>query len=322
MSFTAMAWASKQKVKSANQKLVLLMLANYADDEDKCWPSKKTLSEVCCMSKTAICTSILKLEEAGFLKVEKREGTSSIIRLNTGVRQEDRGCTPAVHGVSATRTGGVRHTDTNLSMNQSEEPITETISPDSEFEEFWAAYPKRPNNPRKKAMAAYRKARKNVSQKQLLTSVGLYTAYMQGENPKFVAMASTWLNDERWNCDYSKGAEVIRAYKTTKAGDAATVSDEDLDAVINQYKGIASDRTAAKRILAAELSGGITLDRIVEAAEKYNMHRKQMRYDGIEITAPILETWLKFKWREMDAYFISKSPMRKPILKPVSEKRK
>ena len=79
---------------------------------------------------------------------------------------------------------------------------------------------------------------------------------------------------------------------------------------------------AAKRILAAELSGGITLDRIVEAAEKYAMHRKQMRYDGIEITAPILETWLKFKWREMDAYFISKSPMRKPILRPVSEKRK
>ena len=322
MSFTAMAWASKQKVKSANQKLVLLMLANYADDEDKCWPSKKTLSEVCCMSKAAICTSILKLEEAGFLKVEKREGTSSIIRLNTGVRQEDRGCPPYGQGVSTTRTGGVHHTDTNLSMNQSEEPIIETISPDSEFEEFWAAYPKRPNNPRKKAMAAYRKARKNVSQKQLLTSVGLYTAYMQGENPKFVAMASTWLNDERWNCDYSESAEVIKAYKSTKVGDASTVSDEDLDAVINQYKGIASDRMAAKRILAAELSGGITLDRIVEAAEKYAMHRKQMRYDGIEITAPILETWLKFKWREMDAYFISKSPMRKPILRPVSEKRK
>lgn len=196
------------------------------------------------------------------------------------------------------------------------------ILSDADFEEFWAAYPKRPNNPRKKAMAAYKKARKNVSQKQLLTSVGEYFAYMQGENPKFVAMASTWLNDERWNCDYSKGEEVIKAYKSTKAGDASTVSDEDLDAVVNQYKGIVSDRIAAKRILAAEIAGGASLDRIVEAAEKYAMHRKQMRYDGIEITAPILETWLKFKWREMDAYFISKSPMRKPILKPLSEKRK
>ena len=119
MSFTAMAWASKQKVKSANQKLVLLMLANYADDEDKCWPSKKTLSEVCCMSKTAICTSILKLEDVGFLKVEKREGTSSIIRLNTGVRHADRGCPSDVQGVSATRTLTYHiHYQENQSLNQ------------------------------------------------------------------------------------------------------------------------------------------------------------------------------------------------------------
>ena len=207
------------------------------------------------------------------------------------------------------RTEEIQNTDSNISF-------------DADFEAFWAAYPKRPNNPRKKAMAAYKKARKTTSQEKLLTSVGEYFAYMQGENPKFVAMASTWLNDERWNCDYSESAEVIKAYKSTKAGDASTISDEDLDAVINQYKGIVSDRMAAKRILAAELSSGITLDRIVEAAEKYAMHCKQMRYDGIKINTPILEAWLKFKWREMDAYFISKSPMRKPILRPVSEKRK
>jgi hypothetical protein len=322
MSFSAMAWASKQKVKSASQKLVLLMLANYADDQDKCWPSKQTLADMCCLSKSGICKTISQLEDSGLLQVEKRDGTSSLIRLNTDVHQVDRGCLPSRQGVSTTRTGGVHPVDTNLSMNQSEEPITETISPDSEFEEFWAAYPKRPNNPRKKAMAAYKKARKTTSQEKLLTSVGEYSAYMQGENPKFVAMASTWLNDERWNCDYSKGADVIKAYKSTKTGDAVTVSDEDLDAVVNQYKGIVSDRMAARAILAAEIAGGTPLDRIVEAAEKYAMHRRQMRYDGIEIAAPILETWLKFKWREMDAYFISKSPMRKPILKPLSERRK
>jgi tRNA(Ser,Leu) C12 N-acetylase TAN1 len=216
--------------------------------------------------------------------------------------------------------GGKGETNTESTSENTSE--TKSILFDAEFEEFWAAYPKRPNNPRKKAMAAYKKARKTTSQEKLLTSVGEYFAYMQGENPKFVAMASTWLNDERWNCDYSESAEVIKAYKSTKAGDASTVSNEDLDAVINQYKGIVSDRMAAKRILAAEFSSGITLDRIVEAAEKYAMHCKQMRYDGIKINTPILEAWLKFKWREMDAYFISKSPMRKPILKPVSEKRK
>lgn len=312
MSFTAMAWASKQKVKSANQKLVLLMLANYADDEDKCWPSKKTLSEVCCMSKTAICTSILKLEEAGFLKVEKREGTSSIIRLNTGVRQEDRGCPPAVQGVSATRTGGVRHTDTNLSMNQSEEPITETISSDDEFEEFWAAYPKRPNNPRKKAMAAYRKARKNVSQKQLLTAVALYAAYMAGESPKFVAMAATWLNDERWNCDYEKAADVIQSYNEIKHG-----SDEDLDKLAAAFPGHVGDRIAAKKLMAEELSKGATLDALCEAARKYRLYCKGPPYEDRRIAPAMLENWLKFKWREMDGYeFCTVGPDRIKTVRP------
>ena len=97
MSFTAMAWASKQKVKSSSQKLVLLMLANYADDQDKCWPSKQTLADMCCMSKSGICKTIAQLESGGFLVIEKRDGTSSIIRLNTGVHLVDRGCPPSGH---------------------------------------------------------------------------------------------------------------------------------------------------------------------------------------------------------------------------------
>lgn len=188
---------------------------------------------------------------------------------------------------------------------------------DADFEAFWAAYPKRNGpNPKTKAREKYKQMRKaKVSHETLMDGVNRLAKSRENEDPTFTPQAATWINQRRWEDDCG-----VRDAGST--ADASTVSDEDLDAVINQYKGIASDRMAAKRILAAEISGGASLDRIVEAAEKYAMHRKQMRYDGIEITAPILETWLKFKWREMDAYFISKSPMRKPILKPVSEKRK
>jgi len=186
---------------------------------------------------------------------------------------------------------------------------------DAGFEEFWAAYPKRPGNPKKPAKLKYVNARKrSVPHETIMAGVNAYAQSRKGEDPKYTKLAETWLSKECWEVDYPA--------PSPRAADAATVSDEHLDAVVNQYKGIVSDRTAAKRILAAEIAGGASLDRIVEAAEKYAMHRRQMRYDGIEIAAPILETWLKFKWREMDAYFISKSPMRKPILKPMSEKRK
>jgi hypothetical protein len=312
MSFTAMAWASKQKTKSSSQKLVLLMLANYADDQDKCWPSKQTLADMCCMSKSGICKTITQLESAGFLVIVKREGTSSIIRLHTGVHQVDRGCPPSGQGVSTQWTGGVHPVDTNLSMNQSEEPITETISSDADFEEFWSAYPKRPNNPRKKAMAAYRKARNNVSQKQLLTAVALYAEYMAGEDPKFVAMAATWLNDERWNCNYEKAADVIQSYNEIKYG-----SDEDLDKLAAAFPGHVGDRITAKKLMAEELSKDATLDALCEAARKYRLYCKGPPYEDRRIAPAMLENWLKFKWREMDGYeFCTVGPDRIKTVRP------
>ena len=188
---------------------------------------------------------------------------------------------------------------------------------DDDFEAFWAAYPKRNGpNPKTKAREKYKQMRKaKVSHETLMDGVNKLAKSRENEDPTFTPQAATWINQRRWEDDCG-------VQDADSTADASAVSDEDLDAVVNQYKGVASNRMAAKRILAAEIAGGASLDRIVEAAEKYVMHRKQMRYDGIELTAPILETWLKFKWREMDAYFISKSPMRKPILKPVSEKRK
>ena len=317
MSFTAMAWASKQKTKSSSQKLVLLMLANYADDQDKCWPSKQTLADMCCMSKSGICKTITQLESSGFLVIVKREGTSSIIRLHTGVHQVDRGCPPSGQGVSTQWTGGVHPVDTNLSMNQSEEPITETISSDADFEEFWAAYPKRPNNPRKKAMAAYRKARKNVSQKQLLTAVALYAAYMAGEDPKFVAMAATWLNDERWNCDYEKKAEVIQSYNKAKYSLDPEGAEKWLDEIVAVYPGHVGDRAEAAKLIAVELSKGVQGKDLWDAARKYRLYCKGPPYEDRRIAPAMLETWLKFKWREMDGYeFCTVGPDRIKTVRP------
>lgn len=294
MSFSAMAWASKQKTKTASQKLVLLMLANYADDTDKCWPSKKTLSEVCCMAKSAICSNILQLEQAGFIRVEKREGTSSYIWLNTGVLQEDRGCPVKGQGVSVKRTGGVLQEDTNLSYTLSTEPITETISVDADFDAFWAAYPKRPINPKTKAKEKYIAARKSgVSHETIMAGVNAYAAMRVNEDPTFTAQAVTWLNQKRWADEYDVPAE---------AKPAAQASDEQLDTLAATYPGHIGERDRAKKLLAAELSKGVSLNELCVAADKYKLFCKGPPYEDRRITPSMLEPWLQFKWREMDAY--------------------
>lgn len=297
MSFSAMTWASKQKVKTASQKLVLLMLANYADDEDKCWPSKKTLAEVCCMAKSAICSNILKLEQSGFIRVEKRDGTSSYIWLNTGVRQEDRGCPVKGQGVSVKRTGGVLQEDTNLSYNQSIETITETISVDSEFEEFWAAYPKRtPHaNPKKPARLKYEAIRKkNVSHETIVNAARKYAKIRENQDPLYTAQAVTWLNQWRFEDDYAVDGG---AYSQQFAA-----SDDDINKLSKVFPGHIGEREKAKKLLAAEMAKGVKFDEICLAAEKYSLFCKGPPYEDRRITPSMLEPWLQFKWREMEAY--------------------
>lgn len=297
MSFTAMAWASKQKVNTASQKLVLLMLANYADDEDKCWPSKKTLADVCCLSKAAICSNIVKLEEGGFLSVEKREGTSSIIRLNTGVHKADRGCPSNGQGVSSRKTGGVQPMDTNLSYTLSTETITETISVDSEFEEFWAAYPSRsPHaNPKKPAKLKYAAIRKqNVSHETIVNAAKAYAIAMLGRDTLYIAQAVTWLNQRRFEDDYPVAGGT--------SGQQSAASDEDINKLAKVYPGHIGDRERAKKLLAAEMAKGVKIDEICLAAEKYSLFCKGPPYEDRRITPSMMEPWLQFKWREMEAY--------------------
>jgi hypothetical protein len=44
MSWQAIAWSIRQTTGSARRKLLLLALANYADESGVCWPSQETLA--------------------------------------------------------------------------------------------------------------------------------------------------------------------------------------------------------------------------------------------------------------------------------------
>lgn len=71
MSFQAMAWAIKQPVKPS-EKLLLIVMANYADDIGQCWPSVETLSRDTGMSRATVKRTLTKLEKIGFIARYKR----------------------------------------------------------------------------------------------------------------------------------------------------------------------------------------------------------------------------------------------------------
>lgn len=111
MSFQSMAWAIKKNM-GHKEKLVLLICANYADEDGVCWPSLSRLSSDTGLSKASICRTLTNLEELGLIERQRRVGDrgdqSSLYRLKMdgegvshrdtgGVSQGDRGCLTQRH---------------------------------------------------------------------------------------------------------------------------------------------------------------------------------------------------------------------------------
>jgi helix-turn-helix protein len=72
MSVKAITWAIEQNVTPAGAKLLLIVLANYANEKHQCWPSKVTLAADCSMSKSTVCKYLLELQQADVITVEQR----------------------------------------------------------------------------------------------------------------------------------------------------------------------------------------------------------------------------------------------------------
>lgn len=190
MSFQAMAWAVKQKVGNATGKAILLMLANYADEGGRCFPSQETLANECECSKRSILDWLQKFEDMGLLRRERRHGAG-------GYRRAD---------VLTLNLGAAFSPENNSRENPSKpkcstftaEPITEPINTSLEcashdFDEFWALYPNKVG--KRAAEKAFAAARKRISQADLIAGL---VAYVNKRDDRHWCNPATWLNQDRW----------------------------------------------------------------------------------------------------------------------------
>jgi DNA-binding transcriptional MocR family regulator len=87
MSFSAFRWAVTQTAPTQS-KLILILLANRANDVGQCWPAYKTLAIESGMSRRSVIRSITKLEELGLIRSSHRfknnENTSNSYTLIMG----------------------------------------------------------------------------------------------------------------------------------------------------------------------------------------------------------------------------------------------
>jgi hypothetical protein len=86
MSLILIAQVMKMKVGNPLRKLVLIKLADNANDEGECWPSHQHIADHCEVSSRSVRTHIKALEEANFLtiinRVKDNKKQSNIYKLH------------------------------------------------------------------------------------------------------------------------------------------------------------------------------------------------------------------------------------------------
>ncbi len=96
MSFQAMDWASKQETGKSGSKFVLLMLANYANNESGlCSLSLKTIASVCEMTKVTVVNHLENLQDKGIIEIIHR-AQAGVYFLNHYQLLMDKKCTRSV----------------------------------------------------------------------------------------------------------------------------------------------------------------------------------------------------------------------------------
>jgi hypothetical protein len=132
MSIQAMSWALNQDVRPAAAKLLLIVIANYADDRNVAWPSKNRLATDCCMDKSSICRHLEALQVMGLLTITERthEGVniSSLLTLNTDAT----GSRTSATGGGTDATGGSRTDATRVVAPVRHKPSLEPLKKEEE----------------------------------------------------------------------------------------------------------------------------------------------------------------------------------------------
>lgn len=214
MSILVMSQVWKSAPFKGTNLLVLLALADAADDEGLCWPSVQTLSAKARASESAVHRSLRALEEAGWLDREHRSGSSNLYRVtpDRGGCQIDTPVASGTGGGAASDTRGVPPVAPRTVIEPSLEPpltseapelslVVAESRPEVSFERWYADYPKKGG--RGHAMRAWNAAVKKATPAEIYAGLQRQLPFMEKMiaegRKKYLKLPSTWLNGECWD---------------------------------------------------------------------------------------------------------------------------
>jgi biotin operon repressor len=202
MSFQAMSWAVKQKLPT-REKFILIMLANYADENNFCWPSNKKLCDDTSMSKNTLLAGIRALVKAGLIDIIKRNQDGYTLPNKYKLHSEPVGSNSEPVSTLDLNGGG-----SNSEPKPINKPIKGTniyITPKKEFDCFWQRYPRKIG--KLAARAAFDKAIKLTDFDTIMNATVDFASSRKGQDESYTPHPATWLNQGRWEDEPIKEAK-------------------------------------------------------------------------------------------------------------------
>ena len=192
MSWSALDWASKQKAGNGTNKLVLISLANYADDTNTCFPSFKTLVNITELSRSTIIRSIKDLEKRRLINIKER-----FVDINDSKRQTSNLYTLLI-GYQNETTQYQNETPPSSSKELQLTSNKKPIMYSDDFNNWWNLYPRKSGSKLKAYDSFLNVTWKIIPFDELYSYTVKYKNSVQEKDKKFIPHATTWLNQRRW----------------------------------------------------------------------------------------------------------------------------
>lgn len=226
-----MTWAFDQPL-PPGEKLLLLALADHADEKWSCFPGQESLATKTTSSVSTVRRTLVKLEDRGLISRERRQSDAGYRKtdrfilapndlgrglpvnlsggqngLNLPVKSDEP--TGQNEGAYRSNDDAYRSTVTGTGNRKKESPVEPSVKEpmlddswiDEWFELVWKSWPKKAD--RKLSDEKFRKVLREKfkgTEEQLLTTILAHAkAYIDTETPvQFVPGLAVWLNKERW----------------------------------------------------------------------------------------------------------------------------
>lgn len=168
--------------------LLHLALADFANDEGRCWPSQRTLAKKARCSENYVRVAIKRMVADGLVEItERSNGRGNAISYQLKPHSANPH-SPNPHSPEA-----------ETPFPNTSTPLTNRNEPSlaDEFNQFWEAYPRKiAKGTARKAFAKAFARNPGLKIDDLLTAVAAYAASVS--EMRYCAYPATWLNGERW----------------------------------------------------------------------------------------------------------------------------